>query len=49
MLRAHKLQLSKPAGLMRNHQYHEQLDTHCMVLERHADIERGDTMIYAIE
>jgi hypothetical protein len=49
MLRAHKLQLSKPAGLMRNHQYPEQLDTHCMVLERHADIERGDTMIDTIE
>jgi hypothetical protein len=49
MLRAHKLQLPKLAGLMRNHQYHEQLDTHCMVLERHADIERGDTMIYAIK
>ena len=48
MLRAHKLQLPKPAGLMRNHQYHEQLDTHCMVLEHRAEIEHSDTMIYTI-
>lgn len=32
-----------------NHQYHERLDTHCMVLERRADIECGDTMIYTME
>lgn len=48
MPRVHELQLPKPAGLMRNHQYHEQLDTHCMGLKRLADIERGDTMIYTI-
>jgi hypothetical protein len=49
MLIARTLQLPKPAGPMRNHQYHEQLDTHCMILERRADIERSDTMIYATE
>jgi hypothetical protein len=32
-----------------NHEYHERLNTHDMVLERRADIECGDTMIYAIE
>ena len=30
-------------------EYHEQLDTHCMVLEHRADTERGDTMIYTME
>jgi hypothetical protein len=30
---------------MRNHQYHEPLDTHDMVLERHAANMYGDTMI----
>jgi len=34
---------------MLNHQYHDRFDKHGMVLERLADIERGDTMIYAIE
>jgi hypothetical protein len=34
---------------MPNHQYHERLDTHCMVLEHRADTERGDTMIYTME
>ncbi len=32
-----------------NHEYHERLDTHGMVLENRDDIERGDTMIYTIE
>ena len=31
-----------------DHEYHERLDTHCMVSERRADIECGDTMIYTI-
>jgi hypothetical protein len=34
---------------MPNHQYHERLGTHGMVLERHDDIGRGDTMIYTME
>ncbi len=49
MLRVHELQLPKPAGLMRNHQYHEQLDTHGMVLDHHANIEHSNTMIYTIK
>jgi uncharacterized protein with PIN domain len=31
-----------------DYEYHERLDTHGMVLEHRADIERGDTMIYTI-
>jgi hypothetical protein len=30
---------------MRNHQYHERLNTHGMVLDRRADIEHHNTMI----
>jgi len=43
------LQSSNPAGHMRNHQYHERFDTHGMVLDRRADIEYCNTMIYTIE
>ncbi len=34
---------------MHDHEYHERLNTHGMVLDRRADIERSDTMIYTIE
>jgi len=34
---------------MRNHRYHEPLDTHDMVLERRADSVYGDTMIHTME
>jgi len=34
---------------MRNHRYHEPLDTDDVVLEHRADIEHSDTMIYPIE
>jgi hypothetical protein len=43
------LQPLNPPGHIRNYRYHEQLDTHCRVLERRADIECGDTMIYTME
>jgi alpha-D-ribose 1-methylphosphonate 5-triphosphate synthase subunit PhnI len=34
---------------MRNHRYHEPLDTHDMVLERRANSVYGDTMTYTME
>ncbi|MEA3243258.1 MAG: hypothetical protein U9Q19_07465 [Pseudomonadota bacterium] len=43
------LQPSNPVRHILNHEYHEQLNTHGMVLECRDDIECGDTMIYTIE
>ncbi len=43
------LQASKPVWHTLDHEYHERLNTHGMVLENRDDIERGDTMIYTIE
>ena len=34
---------------MRNHRYHEPLDTHDMVLERRADSVCGDTIIHTMK
>jgi hypothetical protein len=34
---------------MLDHEYHERLDTHGMVLVRRADIERHSTMIYTMK
>jgi len=32
-----------------DHEYHERLNTHAMVLDHHADIEHRDTMIYTMK
>lgn len=48
-VRAYELQVQKPARDMRNHRYHEPLDTHDVVLERRADSMCGDTMIHTVE
>jgi len=43
------LQASKPVWHTLDHEYHERLNTHGMVLESRDNIELGDTMIYTIE
>jgi len=48
-VRAHVLQPPKPVRQMLDHEYHERFDTHGMVLDRRADIEHHNTMIYTMK
>lgn len=44
-----ELQPPNPVWHMLNQEYHERLEMHGMVLDHHADIERHNTMIYAMK